>query len=489
MYFYPTVNCKFPMHPAEYAAHSTTFRENMAINPLAGLFGPRNLFILDLEDPVSVKQRMGHVDIPVTDDESECVIAVEDYLDDAPGGSGLHNCDLYDTSDPRVLQFAVFAVDAPSAQAGVPEHISSGIDIPPSCYENMSMRDATNSISETMAEISGLLGVTALSTELGRGRYFDEYIGFTFDVGAISNEKMAHMLRTYVNYRKYNDGESDKIQLYFNYANYINSPYLRVKSGRTYVDTIEGTYLSLKPGEDGTLDIVLQFRYYRGNSMCGYRNVKVASYQVYNISDDKPKFIIKRIYSMRGNDASNDEQTPQAYLAFDDVTVDVNKELDDGVSAKDFDLVLRVDSSIPLKYPADIYIAYPSDFVQFRREFDQNEDYALDASLEGYAKLTLRRRAGAISVPMRTANSMAELMTFGTQRFSISIDRSEIAGENSVYAQVETKDCSVTLDVKRDVSVLNVLKTDDMSEDEVHVFDMEYDESGDDGTQAFKYMK
>ena len=58
-----------------------------------------------------------------------------------------------------------------------------------------------------------------------------------------------------------------------------------------------------------------------------------------------------------------------------------------------------------------------------------------------------------------------------------------------MYAQVETKDCSVTLDVKRDVSVLNVLKTDDMPEDEVHVFDMEYDESGDDGTQAFKYMK
>lgn len=107
---------------------------------------------------------------------------------------------------------------------------------------------------------------------------------------------MAEILRLYVNYRKYDDEGSPKIQLYFNYMNYLNSPYLKIKDNRTYVDVIDNTYLSLKQDEDGVLDVVAQFRYYRGGALYGYKNVKLASYQVYNISDDKPKFMIKKIY-------------------------------------------------------------------------------------------------------------------------------------------------------------------------------------------------
>lgn len=78
-----------------------------------------------------------------------------------------------------------------------------------------------------------------------------------FDVGSISDEDLMKILRLYVNYRKYYDGSSAKIELYFNYINYINSPYIRIKDGLVYVDTIAGTYLSLKPGESGILDILI----------------------------------------------------------------------------------------------------------------------------------------------------------------------------------------------------------------------------------------
>lgn len=103
-YFYPTVNAKFPMNPAQYAARTMSFRENAASDMLASLFGQNNLFILDMEDPVATLSGMGRVDIPIAADDAECVMAYEDYMDPAAGDlSSRRNCDLYDVSDPRVL--------------------------------------------------------------------------------------------------------------------------------------------------------------------------------------------------------------------------------------------------------------------------------------------------------------------------------------------------------------------------------------------------
>jgi len=121
---------------------------------------------------------------------------------------------------------------------------------------------------------------------------------------------MAQILRIYVNYRKYLDDGSEKIQLYFNYMNYLNSPYLEMRDGRIYIDIIDGTYLQLKQDEEGQLDIVAQFRYYKGNTFYGYRNVKLATYQIHNISDDKPKFTIKRIDLAQSGAGSNSQVIP-----------------------------------------------------------------------------------------------------------------------------------------------------------------------------------
>jgi hypothetical protein len=57
-----------------------------------------------MENPDNVLSNIGHVDIPITLDDSECIFAYEDYLDNSDGYfSQYRNCDLYDGSDPRVL--------------------------------------------------------------------------------------------------------------------------------------------------------------------------------------------------------------------------------------------------------------------------------------------------------------------------------------------------------------------------------------------------
>ena len=119
-YFYPTVNAKFPMTPAQYAMQMTSFKENAAMNLLAGLFGQNNLFLLDMEDPEKTLLDIGRVDIPITLDDQEYVFAYEEYTDFAEGDlSSRRNCDLYDVSDPHVLQFVQFESDS-AEDRGVP---------------------------------------------------------------------------------------------------------------------------------------------------------------------------------------------------------------------------------------------------------------------------------------------------------------------------------------------------------------------------------
>lgn len=239
---------------------TTTFQENGASDGMIDIFSERNLFILDMEDPDSFLAGAGRVDIPIALDDSECAFAYEEYLDPADGDlSARRNCDIYDESDPRVLQFVQVEADAQAAYAGLPEEMAEqclAFEIPDEKIQNVSIDTASERIGQYIAE-QGVDGICVSRSEAAQQLYAREYMGFTLDGQSISKQQAVDLMRLYVNYRKYSDDGGEKIQLYFNYMNYLNSPYLRIgDDGLVYVDTIDGTYLSLKQDEDGTLDIV-----------------------------------------------------------------------------------------------------------------------------------------------------------------------------------------------------------------------------------------
>ena len=194
-----------------------------------------------------------------------------------------------------------FDVDSPDANHGMP--LWSVLNIPDEYITNKDMNAALAGIGSYMSS-HGIFGVYPLFFESGRMIYSQECMGFTLDDKSLDREQIEQLSRIYVNYRKYDDG-GPKIELYFNYMNYLDSPYLRIVDNKTYIDTIDNTYLRLKQDENGTLDIVIQFRYYKGGNLYGYRNVKLASYQIYNISDDKPKFLMKKIMQLDRDGGSN----------------------------------------------------------------------------------------------------------------------------------------------------------------------------------------
>lgn len=101
---------------------------------------------------------------------------------------------------------------------------------------------------------------------------------------------------------------SSKIDLYFNYDNFENSPYKDVTyqiSGQNYSVEVDadidptGTYLKLSPYESGILDIRVEYRWYANDgfdsTLVGQERRTIRRYQITNISDNKPKFLIKVI--------------------------------------------------------------------------------------------------------------------------------------------------------------------------------------------------
>lgn len=120
-----------------------------------------------------------------------------------------------------------------------------------------------------------------------------------------SSSDVNKLLRMYVNYKKDPDNGNGLV-LYFNYFNYLNTPFIRMEDFKIYSEIIEGTYLKLAPGESGKLDIVVQFKYYDDGIIRGVKNVKMLTYQIFNISDDKPKFIMREIYRIdKDSDVNN----------------------------------------------------------------------------------------------------------------------------------------------------------------------------------------
>lgn len=112
----------------------------------------------------------------------------------------------------------------------------------------------------------------------------------------IKEQKDNDFINNYITlYCLYDDNNT----LYFNYSNFYNSPYIKVIDGeKISIDIIPGTYLKLKPGEDGILNIVLQFTKFINKKVYGVKNVIVYSYRIYNVSDDKPKFVAYKNYEI-----------------------------------------------------------------------------------------------------------------------------------------------------------------------------------------------
>lgn len=288
-FYYPTVNLKYPKSLADYV-QSRGLASNMPEDiDITNVFKEDELYVIDIPNPEELVSSIGLINMTVSANNAGCILVSEDMFNkdkrlspyDVRALSNFVFVDLDGiTGDEKIIE----------SDGRTLEQIFDSADL--SDWELLGSEDSS-SLTEYQFDASKLLSVKA--------------------------DDIKKLLRLYVNYKK--DAQTNNgIVLYFNYNNYLNTPFIKLEDYRVYTDIIDGTYLKLAPGESGRLDIVIQFRYTEDDVIMGCDNVKVLTYQIYNISDDKPKFLIKEVYRV-----GDDDYLPPEYkfnLATNTLTVD-----------------------------------------------------------------------------------------------------------------------------------------------------------------------
>jgi len=412
-YYYPTLNVKYPKTAGDFVSSPSCLFENQAKeNLLSGIFGENNLYILDLADPSQIVSRLGRVEIPVAYDDADCFRCFESetvFEDGSCVSDMYHN---YDVEDSRTMQYVRF--DEFSKDGSTRSYISHAFE------DNY----------ETSAFVNAISSVTLPRFSEAVENHQIESVKFD-----VKNADFSDLMKLYVNYKKSDDG----ITLYFNYFNYLNTPYVRIEQNKVYPDYVDGTYLKLGPGENGVVNVVAQFKYYVGNAIYGCRNAKLVSYKVYNVSDDKPKFLINEIDRIKPGDLLDTQESPNVTLVIAEKTIDLSEYGDTDYPTSYIECT--VDTDRKLVAPFVVEIDYPYDLVQADTE---DVSYGIRVEEDSHGFLTVMVLDAAVDyfrirvVSRHTAKELADYIN----RYRVDIDGVSIIGANGYEAVTQVENGS-----------------------------------------------
>lgn len=362
LYYYPTMNLAYPKQAGDAVDRGKiTSRNSALLSVLTNIYNEKNLFVVNLLDPVRIADKIGQVAIPILFNDTDDIRAYEDWNDvstivtdsfDQFGNkiklsTEMTISQIYDADDPRSLAWARYNGN----EFKISPETSAGFEIlDDTAYTK-------KSTSQFLDYIDQNFNLKTIKSEELTSDYSIEYT--YVDVNS-SIADLSKVLKLYAGYKK--NSEDNSIKLYFNYFNWFDSPYVKIENNKMYVDTIEGTYLKLNSGEDGLLDIIMQLRYYNGGQLYGYRNLKIASYHIWNISDDKPKFIIKKVFEIENNSSGTVFIEPN--IMFDTKDVEIDLKNAQASYHPSFDLQYTIRSNVELADECDFYISYPENIFE-----------------------------------------------------------------------------------------------------------------------------
>ena len=155
----------------------------------------------------------------------------------------------------------------------------------------------------------------------------------------LENGEVDDCLKIYANYVRVQDPNGQfHYDLYFNVQNLLNSPFEYISSvtKQANVLILPDSYLFLsgdKYGEDGLIDeekmdaikkggilsLYGQIKTYSNGVLSDAKTIKLFSYKVYNVSDDKPKFLIIKTYDVAKATMQESMKSKKIKLEFSDV--------------------------------------------------------------------------------------------------------------------------------------------------------------------------
>lgn len=402
LYYFPTLNTKYPRTVGNSVYMKS--HNNIALwNNADQIFDDGNLFIFDMVDSKHIADNIGYVDIPIDSNNSNCLKVVEDYV-----------VGTYDIEDPSILEVVKMNESTLSDEIHTADKI-------------------------TTSELIDKNDLSVMSTE-------NDYITDIYEYERVlinaENTNLDNLCKLFVNYRKINDGQ---IELYFNYYNYINTPFLKIQDGKLYPEIIPSTYLKLKPGENGILNLVCQFKYNEGGHIYGIKNGTIASFMIYNTSDDKPKFVIKKLGTINKNTLMSRSNSSNIKIGVQNATFDVN---DIHGEQNIIDSTINIQSNVRLNVPYHVYMEYdPSIINKIECNMNKTLSYELYDSDEGFVDILIKKPKSVI-IPLNiTINSENALINIGKKTI-ISLYTDNIKTEDGITIYPQLTD-----------GVINVIKT------------------------------
>ena len=154
----------------------------------------------------------------------------------------------------------------------------------------------------------------------------------------------------------------------------------KTSDGHFCVEYKPDTYLRLKSGQNGFLYIIFQLKYYDSTgTLCGTRDLPVLTYRIYNVSDDKPKFIVTKTFEIDNRDgkytypADGDENL--VYIMIDNTKYGYDTIVDTSRGKKTIDSTIGYDylfnADLYLNTSLNVLSPIPLKYLNFELAYDR----------------------------------------------------------------------------------------------------------------------
>ena len=351
-------------------------------------------------------------------DDSDYCLAFQPGTTFNDGTTISDNFGEFDVQDSRSMQYLIGVKSGNVTQSDV-NKVNEEID-------------RNGLVVDLLSKVSNNIGI--LRTE--RQSYIDQTKEMLFDCDG-NIEELKKFLRMYVNYKKTSGG----IHLYFNYFNYLDTPYVRISDGKCYPNIIPNTYLHLKPNETGCLSFVTQFRCYSQDEVVGISDVELASLQIYNVSDDKPKFIVRINSIIERDSASVAKGSANVDIKMNDITINTST-IGDRNTVVDTRIFMIKNKRVNGGYTFGV--EYPHELMNIETTY--GDGFVVESSDSGYA--VIRVDDGdltSLRLQFSVKLSAQELKNYiGKYRIS-TVEDGIITGINGNIASVTYNSGSITI--------------------------------------------
>lgn len=425
-YYYPVLNIKYPKVLADYVNDMNPYKTlfNMT-SSFVRVLTDQNTFILDLVAPDDVKDKLTDIQIPILRTSDEGYLVYEDFLE--KDENGFYNYKKYAANDVRNLPYLQCTELADNELV----HALEG--------------DALAELTSSYPTIPSFLDVVSLSCPdicVLRTQQSTQYASTEFvNVNVTSDDiNIDDFVKLYVNYARTDKG----IVLYFNYYNYIDTPFIKMKDNKVYSDIIRGTYLSVEPNQSGFLNIVVQPRYYAMDEVYGYTNINLMTYQIFNVSDDKPKFIVKRANTLPQS-TFIDPKHAFVEVAADNGYINIGQAAatsdDPDNTSCDVDITIHITASTALSSRFQFEFVYPSDILQFNGLGSTYQYDTQDFPDEGYISISsITSSLREVNLQFKTKLSVKQLQPYIEQRFLMYVDEIDVCDSHGAKLSAVTHD-------------------------------------------------